>query len=65
MGLSLQILHCVHSSLIPLEATDLNTSLLPFDLAMYALPLLALIVGGILFLVAPFLLRAEQTGRDE
>ena len=42
----------------------MNITSIPPDLVVYALPTSALIVGAILFLIAPFTLRSGGTGRD-
>jgi hypothetical protein len=43
---------------------DLNIASIIAELAVYAVPISALVVGTILFLFAPFLLRSSGTGRD-
>jgi len=47
-----------------LEATKLSFGQILADLVDYALPISALIVGALLFLLAPVTLRSGRTGRD-
>lgn len=47
-----------------MRVNDLNITQIPADLLVYALPVSALLVGVILFLIAPFTLKSSGTGRD-